>query len=72
MKTNKQIINALTKDAIDSAFVITAIEFYAKQVKGITDESEWQNAFINLNLWKAIADNALDTINNRNTHKPTR
>lgn len=65
MKTNKQIINALAKDAIDLAFVISAVEYYANAV--IADDGKnWSaNAFINYDLWKLMAENAVKTINNR-------
>ena len=69
MKTNKQIINALSKDAIDSAFVITAVEWYAREVMQIRDEGEWKHSFINLNLWKTIAEHALETIEGRSVVK---
>lgn len=69
MKTNKQIINALTKDAIDSAFVITAVEHYARQVLEIKDETQWSNSFINLSLWKSLAEHAIETIEGRSVVK---
>lgn len=69
MKTNKQIINALSKDAIDSAFVISAVEFYARAVLE-DDGRNWSaNSFINYDLWKGIAQHAIKTIEGRTVVK---
>jgi len=65
MKTNKQVINALSKDAIDQAFVISAVEYYAKAVVADDGQNWSANAFINYDLWKLMAENAVKTINNR-------
>lgn len=65
MKTNKQLINALSKDSIDQVFVLSAIEHYSKQVIENGGEGWSANAFINYNLWKACAENSLKTIENR-------
>jgi hypothetical protein len=65
MKTNKQVINALTKHVLDQAFVITAVEYYAKAVLA-DGGKEWSaNAFINYDLWKVMAEHSLKTIENR-------
>jgi hypothetical protein len=65
MKTNKQVINSLTKDVLDQAFVISAVEYYAKAV--VEDGGkEWSaNAFINYDLWKTMAEHSIKTIQNR-------
>ena len=65
MKTNKQVINSLTKDVLDQAFVISAVEYYAKAV--VADGGkEWSaNAFINYDLWKTMAEHSIKTIQNR-------
>lgn len=64
-KTNKQLINALSKDSIDQVFVLSAIEHYARQVIENNGEGWSANAFINYNLWKACAEHSLKAINDR-------
>jgi hypothetical protein len=65
MKTNKQVINALTKDVLDQAFVISAVEYYSKAVLADGGDEWSANAFINYDLWKTMAEHSLKTIENR-------
>lgn len=65
MKTNKQVINSLSKDAIDQAFVISAVEYYAQSVLADGGSNWSANAFINYELWKTMAERSLETIKNR-------
>lgn len=65
MKTNKQLIKSISEDVLDQAFVISAVEYYAKAI--IADGGkEWSaNAFINYDLWKLMAEHAIRTIEDR-------
>ena len=63
--TNKQLINKLSKDAIDQVFLVSAIEHYSKQVIENNGEGWSANSFINYDLWKICAEHALKTIKER-------
>ena len=69
-KTNAQLIGDLMshskQGALMQAFVIEAINAYAKQVKESKSNPEWAaQSFISWQSWCACADEALDAINNR-------
>ena len=69
-KTNAQLINDLMSHSkqgpLMQAFLIEAINAYAKQVKASKSNPEWAaQAFISWQSWGACAEEALDAINNR-------
>lgn len=60
--TTNQLIKELTKDTIDRAYLISALEHYSKQILATPDE-DFKKSLWNHTLWKICAKNTLDTLN---------
>jgi hypothetical protein len=71
-KTNTQLVNSLMtysrQGVLMQAFIIEAIAKYAESVLKTPLPD---NGFINPHAWTACANEALDTINNRNKETTT-
>lgn len=59
--TTKQLINRLTADNIDRAFLISALEYYSIEVLCAPD-SDLDRGLWNGDLLKVVAQNTLDTL----------
>lgn len=58
----KKLLKVMTHDAIDRAYVISALEFYSKYV--LENEAELKtNSFINPKLWTVMAAITLERLN---------
>jgi hypothetical protein len=61
--TAKRKIKLMMNDAIDEAFILTAIEKYCHEV--LADETDWgDRSLINKDLWQCIARLNLATMEN--------
>lgn len=55
-----KVLKALDKEVLGNAFLVTALESYARQV--MMDNSDWGNSLVAKDLWQGIAKKVVDAI----------